>query len=349
MSFLSLSSAAGPSTTTLQALSDYCSSSDSPDLSFAPDDSDSYFIISHDTPSLVSATKLVPELPQILLHSSRFRSASVQKRIEKALKPSTGSGFTRQAPSAPVSATKDRSVSIQGICEGRTGSNDRRRVVYEAPFVNDGLPIPIGLGLLMPSTSGGFTRYPAEDRDHEYQHIPIESAEDVLTSRLLLSPSFAPSPETNSSPRQSVQVVGSLTSYAALGRGFPSHMRSARLASGITIASTRAVSQVLNLVPSGSFTLLDGLPSLQRCPRVPSGVQSTSILDHIRLQAANMIRSTKRTRLPDGISTVLKSQPEKTLSGFAFFSRGRRDAQVPDTMSERIGAAVGRFGLSWKL
>jgi hypothetical protein len=106
MSAFSLSTAAGPSTATLKALSEYCASSDSPNSSFSHSES----FLSYVTP--VSSPKVVPELPDIIVQSDRFQSTSVQEKMVKALKFSTGSGFTRRAP---TSRGRDRAVSTQ-VC-----------------------------------------------------------------------------------------------------------------------------------------------------------------------------------------------------------------------------------------
>ncbi|KAJ6589457.1 hypothetical protein B0H19DRAFT_1303697 [Mycena capillaripes] len=80
MSILSFSSTAGPSPTTLRALSDYCASSDSSDDSFSHTDSSYSF---HSDVAPVSSPKVFPELPDIIVQSDRFQSTSVQQKMLK--------------------------------------------------------------------------------------------------------------------------------------------------------------------------------------------------------------------------------------------------------------------------
>ncbi|KAJ7479585.1 hypothetical protein FB451DRAFT_1556483 [Mycena latifolia] len=95
---MSVRSAAPPSATTLQALSEYCASSDSP--------SSSAFDFGHTTivhtepvsapDTLASDAEL--ELADIILESARFQTPAVQQKMQKALKHSASMGF---APTHP--------------------------------------------------------------------------------------------------------------------------------------------------------------------------------------------------------------------------------------------------------
>ncbi|KAJ6629815.1 hypothetical protein B0H10DRAFT_1939453 [Mycena sp. CBHHK59/15] len=300
MSLFSLSSTAGPSETTLQALSEYCSSSDSPTSGLGFDsDSDSLSIVSSNAHpvSSVSFPNLVPELPQIIMQSSRFRSASVQEKMLKALKSTTGSGFTRQAPTEDPIASLG---STQAICDGVCGSISEYPVFDVESVIQSSTPTRIGLGLFVPSETSASFFIPA--------CAPISSLStttgitDTLSTRLMLSPPLTPTPDerghlempSNADPAQSLTEGNSSSiKYAGLGHGLPSHMRSVGVASGFTIPSIRSISQLLGVIPSSSFAVLNAMPALTRCSRIePTGFQPQKALNRLRNRARDFIRMT---------------------------------------------------------
>ncbi|KAK7018338.1 hypothetical protein R3P38DRAFT_3320119 [Favolaschia claudopus] len=156
MSLLSLSTAAGPSTastTTLQALSDYCnSSSESPDSPSAPDSD--YSSSSHPSESAAQnspRSNSIPELPIIIAQSDRFQTAEVQDKMMKALRYSTGSGFTRSlAP--PVNRQRDRAASMQAMYDGLPPSPSED-FFFNDTSLQSSTPARVGLGILVPSRS----------------------------------------------------------------------------------------------------------------------------------------------------------------------------------------------------
>ncbi|KAJ7659189.1 hypothetical protein DFH06DRAFT_1406234 [Mycena polygramma] len=257
MSLLFLPSAAGPSSTTLQALSDYCASSDS---SFSEDTDSSYSFLADAAPA--PSPKLVPELPDIIAQADRFQSTSVQEKMLKALKFSTGSGFTRQAPST----RRNRAVSTKAIYEGFPPSPSDC-FFNDASFVESSTPAHVGLGLLVPSSSSNELRLLGLPDSRCASPTPGAGAHtpaDTLSSRLRLSsptrtlhkaatpPRAAPALKTRSSD-------GAVTSsqYAGLGLGFPSQFSStsasSRFMSGFTISSVRSLSTALSIFSSSSY------------------------------------------------------------------------------------------------
>ncbi|KAJ7469695.1 hypothetical protein FB451DRAFT_1400519 [Mycena latifolia] len=284
MSFLSFSSAAGPSATILHDLSEYCASSDSPTSSLVHSDS-SFSFISLTSP--VSPPKSAPELPDILAQSDRFQSTSVKEKMLKALKFSTGSGFTRPAPSRRACARDrvDSLASIQGLPPSASDS-----FFKAASHGDNSTPPAIGLGILVPSSS-----------TNELRHLcPFALRRPSPTPGIETSPDPRPS---NVSPSPVVRTrppAAASTRYGGLGHGLPSHMHipSPRFASGFTISTVRSISQLLSIVPSGSYphTLLNQMPTLTRFPRIDASPNTTGML--ARLRAI-------RTQQPDG-AQILK-------------------------------------------
>ncbi|KAJ6546205.1 hypothetical protein DFH09DRAFT_1281948 [Mycena vulgaris] len=270
MSFSSLLSAAGPSATTLRALSEYCASCDSPaSESFAH--SDSTYSVIHLTPP-VSLQKSDPDIPHIILESDRFQSASVQEKMLKALKPSTGSGFTRTAPSQRDRA--DRLASTQGLPPSVSDSYFDDVSPFDASP-----PVRMGLGLLIPTGSTNELRplCPLASRQTSpTRGFGFDTPMNCLSPELL-----SPSP---------VVRTGSSAGYAGLGHGLPSHMSptSPRLASGFTITSPRSISQLYGTVPSpGSipYGLLSRMSSLTRASQIEQQAKFLS-----RLKASPSLR-----------------------------------------------------------
>ncbi|KAJ6518140.1 hypothetical protein C8R47DRAFT_1232177 [Mycena vitilis] len=236
MSLLSLPSTAGPSPTTLQALSDYCASSDS---SFS--DTDSSYSFLADAPN-VPSPKLVSELPEIIVQADQFQSTSVQEKMLKASTSSARSGFTRQAPST----RRNREVSTQkshwcymAIFEGFPPSPSDC-FFNDGYFVQSSTPVHIGLGKLRLS--------------------PPRTPHKAATT-----PRAAPATKTRSSD-------GAVPSsqYAGIGLGLPSRFSSnsasSRFMSGFTISSVRSLSTALSIFSSTPYpnTLFSELPRLNR-------------------------------------------------------------------------------------
>ncbi|KAJ7659207.1 hypothetical protein DFH06DRAFT_1406267 [Mycena polygramma] len=294
MSLLSLPSAAGPSSTTLRALSDYCASSDS---SFS--DSESSYSFLADV-ALLPSPKLVPELPEIIAQADRFQSTSVQEKMLKALKFSTGSGFTRQAPST----RRNRAVSTQAIYEGLPPSPSDC-FFNDASFVGSSTPVHVGLGLLVPSSSSNELRLLGLPELRCASPTPgANTPADTLSSRLRLSPPRTPhkaATTPHATPalktRSSDGAVPS-SQYAGLGLGFPSQFSSnrasSRFMSGFTISSMRSLSTALSIFSSSSYpnALFSELPRLTRHPRVEldAPTQQFGPLARLRAGAATFVR-----------------------------------------------------------
>ncbi|KAJ6532892.1 hypothetical protein DFH09DRAFT_1284521 [Mycena vulgaris] len=313
MSFESLSSAAGQSATTLQALSEYCASSDSPNSSFAQ--SDSSYSFTADIP-LSSSPESVPELADVLMESDRFQSTHLQEKMLKALKYSTGSGFTRPAPSTS-SRRRDRvvsSLSTQGMYEGLPPSPSDC-FFNDTSLAETSTPLRVGLGLLAPSATSNEPRLLS----------PLPSG--CVTPEPSTN-GFDPAGAVHTPPRgQPVQPSEQPTSaestpssrYRGLGNGLPSYtttMTSAHLVSGFTISSTRSISQLLGVVPSASssYALLNGMPSLARRPQIKPPRT-------LRLGTTNLVQ------------TILRKIS-------AFDATPRQDAR---NGMKKLLAAVGRF------
>ncbi|KAJ7469711.1 hypothetical protein FB451DRAFT_1176945 [Mycena latifolia] len=286
MSCLSLSSAAGPSATTFHDLSEYCASSDSPTSYLMHSDS-SFSFISLTSP--VSPSKSVPELPDVLTQSDRFQSTSVKEKMLKALKFSTGSGFTRPAPSRACARDRvDSLASIQGLPPSASDS-----FFKAASHGDNSTPPAIGLGILVPSSS-----------TNELRHLcPFALRRPSPTPGIETSPNPRPS---NVSPSPVVRTrppAAASTRYGGLGHGLPSHMHipSPRFASGFTISTVRSISQLLSIVPSGSYphTLLNQMPTLTRCPRIDAPTNATGLLARLRTTLVIRIQQ------PDG-AQILK-------------------------------------------
>ncbi|KAJ6518161.1 hypothetical protein C8R47DRAFT_1062697 [Mycena vitilis] len=294
MSLLSLPSVAGPSPTTLQALSDYCASSDS---SFSDTDSNYSFLA--DVAPLPSP-KLVPELPDIIAQADRFQSTAVQEKMLKALKSSTGSGFTRQAPST----RRNREVSTQAIFEGFPPSPSDC-FFNDASFVQSSTPVHIGLGLLVPSSSSNELRLLGFPDSRCASPTPgANTPADTLSSRLRLSPprtphkaAIAPRAAPALKTRSSDGTVPS-SQYAGIGLGLPSRFSSnstsSRFMSGFTISSIRSLSTALSIFSSSSYpnALFSELPRLTRHTGVEPNALAPQIgpLARLRAGAANFVR-----------------------------------------------------------
>ncbi|KAJ7894811.1 hypothetical protein B0H13DRAFT_2339098 [Mycena leptocephala] len=289
MSAFSLSTAAGPSTATLKALSEYCASSDSPNSSFSHSES----FLSYVTP--VSSPKVVPELPDIIVQSDRFQSTSVQEKMVKALKFSTGSGFTRRAP---TSSGRDRAVSTQAIYEGLPRlryPGTYRSWDFSSMFEHKRVASVITTCLALRITN---TR-----RGRSCGHTIIQIATVDPTSSCsppATPPAAAPASETLHSDDR----VSSSQRYAGLGHGLPSHMNdstaSSRFTSTFTLYSVRSISTVLSMVPSGSYphALLNRLPILARCSRFEQDVATqnagTGPFARLRAGAVSFVRERLR-------------------------------------------------------
>ncbi|KAF7334636.1 hypothetical protein MVEN_02294000 [Mycena venus] len=199
MSLSSLSSAAGPSSTTLQALSEYCASSDSPE---SPSRT-----ATPATPSFLNLRcPLSPKLqrrffqssPAIIVQSDRFQSAGVQEKMLKALRFSAGSGFTRPASPSSSRSRRDRAVSTQAIYEGLPPSPSDC-FFNDTSLLDNSTPKHIGLGILVPSSSTSTSDLrllsPLASRSASPTPGAVSPA-DRLSSRLLLSPT----PPSSNSP-----------------------------------------------------------------------------------------------------------------------------------------------------
>ncbi|KAJ7128698.1 hypothetical protein C8R44DRAFT_733023 [Mycena epipterygia] len=366
MAFLSLLSAAGPSATTIEALSEYCASSDSPSSSFAHSDS-SYSFISLTPPSSFESPKLVPELPDIIAQSSRFHEMSVQEKMLKALKFSTGSGFTRPVPTSS-SCGRDRSGSVastQAIYKGLPPSPSDC-FFDDTSFVHTSTPARIGLGLLVPSTTTNELRLLSPLSFRSASPTPgVEAPNDTISSRLLLSPpamirTYRPQPVTSSrteyvSSAEQPASEGSdrASQYAGLGHGLPSHMNTmaTSFASGFTISSARSISHLLGIVPSSSYSyaLLQGMPSLARCPKPkmpkPDSAEvyttqtrtgTSGALGRLRVGAANLVQGALRR-----VSTFRVTTRSTEMLRVEFSEQ----AQGESRGLKRVVAAVGRFVL----
>ncbi|KAJ7176216.1 hypothetical protein C8R43DRAFT_1230390 [Mycena crocata] len=272
-----ISRTAGTSAVTLQALSEYCASTDSPTLSSFGSDS-SYSFLDSETPKIVSPpAALQPALPDILASSSRFQSASVQEKMLKALKASTGSGFTRAvvAPSSNASSSaKDRATrlaSTQAIFEGLPPSpsdsffsdtsliSSDTSLFSDASLVEASSATHIGLGLLVPSSFTNELRLlsplsmrrpspiiaPKPKRPILYkspapQMVRVHCAvpREVPASSSLKPPHAPQVSAPASTPR--VPSSSTVSRYVGLGHGLPTHMRataSPRFISGLSAIS----------------------------------------------------------------------------------------------------------------
>ncbi|KAJ7149563.1 hypothetical protein C8R46DRAFT_1043992 [Mycena filopes] len=254
MSLQSLSSAAGPSATTLAAMAEYCASADSPSSSFAESES-CYSFVSDEV--VAQSPKPVPELPPIITHAERFQMASVQEKIMKALRVSTGSGFTRAAPARAkrnrvVSTQAGRAHHIQAIYEGFPPSPSDC-FFNDASLVESSTPVHFGLGLLLPSSSSNDFHLASPLAGRRTSPTPrVEGPADILPSRLMLSPtphSATPTPtqQHTATPQFAMQTP---VRYAGLGHGFPARLdRSTTPApnSAVVLTSMRRISQFLGV------------------------------------------------------------------------------------------------------
>ncbi|KAF7360982.1 hypothetical protein MSAN_01128400 [Mycena sanguinolenta] len=299
MSLLSLSNAAGPSSATLEALSDYCASSDSPSpKSFSYSDSKSS-LISESVDRSQSNT--VPQLPDIIMQSDRFQSSSVQEKMLSALRSSTGSGFTRSETSTRRSSRRNREVSTQAIYEGLPASPSDC-FFNDASVLENSTPTHLGLGIFVRSSSTSDLRLLSPLASHSTSPtLSNDASVDRPMPRLLLSPrqSSLPTPSRTAPPkrRQSKARV-SASQYANLGLGLPSEVSTTgtRFGSNFSLSS---ISRVFSIVPSASYaqTLFNGLPKLTRCsPFDPDSASTLNMGPFARLRsgAANFMRERVR-------------------------------------------------------
>ncbi|KAJ7676379.1 hypothetical protein B0H17DRAFT_1207360 [Mycena rosella] len=253
MSLLPLSSTAGPSSTTLSALYEYCGSSD---------------------PSTSSFTALRPPNPDILAQPGRFQLTSVQEKVLKALRLSTGSDFREYG--------RDRAggiVSAQGLPPSASD-----------PFVNNAPPVAPSSGArvrdrssnvastqgLPPSASDWFFN---DDSPAVQPITPLHVGLGVglFVPQHQIAALFMP-------PRHTPPLAHARR-YAGLGYGLPSHMRitSPRNASGSTMSSVRLSDPVPSLFPSAAR---DRLSSLTRSPRIGPSAPTTGVLSRLRTTLA---------------------------------------------------------------
>ncbi|KAF8179921.1 hypothetical protein K438DRAFT_1976887 [Mycena galopus ATCC 62051] len=350
MSLLSLSTAAGPSSTTLEALSEYCASSDSPDASFPQSDSSYSFISELDPASLSS--KAIPELPDIIAQSVRFQSASVHEKMLQALRFSTGSGFTRpEPPSSGYGSRRNRGVSIQAIYEGLPPSPSDC-FFNDASVMDNSTPIHVGLGIFIPSSGTSDLRLlsPLASRSTSSPTPDGDAPADGLLSRLLLS---SPSPVSRNqltmpsrpaSPTSNEQVSSSR--YAGVGLGLPSQRTTSSAGTASTVGTSRfgssftlsSLSLVLRLVPSSSSytpAFFNGLPELTRCSRLEPDVSRPKLGPFARLKsgAANFMRERLRR-----VSAVQVASTGGRLFGAEFAARTLR--MTRDEGQRTLGAVV---------
>ncbi|KAJ7364683.1 hypothetical protein DFH08DRAFT_1073294 [Mycena albidolilacea] len=348
---LSLSSAAGPSSTTLQALSEYCASADSPSDPLFSDSESSYSFISEFTPA--PPPNAIPQLVKIIAQSPRFQSASVQNKMLTALRGSTRSGFTRPAPSR--SSRRNRAVSTQAIYEGLPQSPSDH-FFNDASLLETSTPLHIGLGLLVPSSSTSSDMRllsPLASRSLSPTRGGGDALVDRLPSRLLLSspnqksrtPHATPSHRTPPPPPSNDRLPTSR--YTDLGLGLPSNMKddtaaNNRLQTGFTISS---ISRVWSMIPSGSYTreLFNGLPELTRCSRFEPAVTpepKIGPLARLREGATSFVRERLRRV---SVSAVHVTRTGGPLFRAEFVARAIRGAQDEGSMVKRTLGSVARF------
>ncbi|KAJ6479571.1 hypothetical protein C8R45DRAFT_1005506 [Mycena sanguinolenta] len=326
MSLLSSSSAAGPSSATLEALSDYCASSDSPSpKSFSHSD-----CTYSSNPESVPSSNAVPQLPDIIVQSDRFQSASVQEKMLNALRFSTGSGFTRSEASSSRSSRRNRAVSTQAIYEGLPASPSDC-FFNDASILENSTPIQYGLGIFVrsSSTSDVCLLSPLATRSTSPALANVGSADRPLP-RWLLSPrqSSLPTP-SRSAPRRQSNARVSTSQYANLGLGLPSERKvstasTPRFGSRFSLSS---ISRAFSIVPSASYaqTLFNGLPRLTRCsPFDPDSVSPPHIGPFARLRsgAANFVRERLRN-----VSSMRVAGAGGTLFRAEFAARALRMAR----------------------
>ncbi|KAJ7510596.1 hypothetical protein B0H11DRAFT_1029849 [Mycena galericulata] len=304
-SLFTISSAAGPSQTTLQALSEYCSSSDSPEPSFLPSES-SYSLVSDTTP-ISPPTQSAPELPDIIAQSSRFQATDVREKMLKALKGSARSGFTRSAQMGR-SVRGERSATLastRAIYEGLPPSPSDF-FFDDTALLETSTPVRFGhgLGLLVPSSSTNELRplsLFASLRASSSHGVETHVQPDVLSSRLsLLSPPLTP--RSLATPPRAVTASAPSSRYVGLGYGLPSDLQSGSggrfSLSGFTLSSgARSISQLLGSIvasPSLSYShsLLHGtMPSLTR---LASDTTNMGAIARLRAGAASFVHARLR-------------------------------------------------------
>ncbi|KAJ7729947.1 hypothetical protein B0H16DRAFT_1469818 [Mycena metata] len=304
----------GPSATTLQALSEYCASADSPTASTFPHGTSNIPSLpnSHPISPPQSTVKAGTRLPNILMQSSRFQSA--RNQILKAL--------TLNSTRSPNSTELDFSRRIH-----RTVST---------PYLNSpshGLP-----------ASPNFRRSPLWDRnfgcDVSTYSTNTSSRRITPLSPLVLHPPSSPTmdveltsdalPTTRTSPTSCMRAAPSTgtSRYPGLGYGFPRPLRdvsrtpSRRFTSGRTGTSrrTRTISNVLSA--SYSHTILHPVPGIKRYPDMdsegPAHRPERSVLGHLRV-AASLVRR------------------------LAVNSRERGQKRKAERVLKRVRGAVGRL------
>ncbi|KAJ7759563.1 hypothetical protein B0H16DRAFT_1720354 [Mycena metata] len=371
MSLLSLSSAAGPSATTLAALSEYCSSSDSPNSDPFPQSQSSDSFNSDVVP--FASPNPVPELADVIVQSSRFQSASVQEKMLKALRASTSSGFTREAPSK---SRKNRAISTQAIYEGFPPSPSDC-FFNDASLVEVSTPAHIGLGILFPSSSSNDSHLASPLAARRTAPIPGLDGlpEDILASRLLLSPIAGPSRSPPATPPRyatayvsaqnaasTAHTAASSSRYAGLGHGLPSHLNTSTTAHNsrttsrsITLATVRRISQFvgvgIDLFASYPTAILPRVARRITAGHRFEGDSSTLTetaaapaqrgpLGWLGVGAVNFLRE----HLPFGASSSIR---EATSTSPVFradvAARGFRAAHDEGLVLKRALATVGRF------
>ncbi|KAJ7149595.1 hypothetical protein C8R46DRAFT_1230274 [Mycena filopes] len=342
MSLQSLSGAAGPSATTLAAMAEYCASSDSPSSSFAESES-CYSFVSDEL--VAQSPKAVPELPPIITHAERFQTASVQEKIMKALRVSTGSGFTR---AAPARASINRAVSTQAIYEGFPPSPSDC-FFNDASLVESSTPVHFGLGLLLSSSSSKEFHLASPLAGRRTTPTPrVEGPVDILSSRLMLSPtphSTTPTPtqQHSTTPQVAMQTP---VRYAGLGHGFPARLdRSTTPApnSAVVVASMRRISQFLGVDLAISYpgTILSAARRFTTSFKhdTPGPATSVSQSKGPLGRAANFLRE----RLRKVSSVVREATPTGTMFRADIAARGLEAARDEGLILKRTLASVARF------
>ncbi|KAJ6589486.1 hypothetical protein B0H19DRAFT_1058500 [Mycena capillaripes] len=268
-----LSSAAGPSAI-LQVLSECCALTEPLSSSVSPDPK-------HSSISKTPPPASVKAHPDILLQLNRRRPSEQKKMIAASKFNTAGSGLRLVAPQRNFE-TPAHKISFRS--EALTTSNSK--------------PSPIGLGILVRSLS--------TDKVHLLSPLSMRRASPTLgvpyaqkslprRLRMASGPLMvrADGVAPSSAQRAPPPIVRS-PGYTGLGRGLPSHMHAnsrrnsscatarTRLASGLTITSGRSISQLLGIVPSGSYphSLLNAMPALTRYPRTAAATRTT--LNHLR-------------------------------------------------------------------
>ncbi|KAJ7016099.1 hypothetical protein C8F04DRAFT_1350208 [Mycena alexandri] len=357
MSLLSLSSAAGPSATTLAALSEYCSSSDSPSSSFSQSQA-RYSFVSDVVPL---SSQAVPELAGIIAQSSRFQPASVQEKMVKALRVPMDSGFTRAAPS---NGRKNRAASTQVLLiplaiYGGFPPSSSDCFFNDASLVGISTPAHIGLGILLPSSSSNDLHLVSPLAARRTSSTGMDGpSEDISASRLLLSPIVGPSRSPPATPRHTTTYVttqsaasdvktASSSRYAGLGHGIPSHLNSSttadnsKLTSGFTVGSVRRISQFLGIDLFASYPTAI-LPRVAR--RITAGFELKTLteqrgpLGRLGMGAVNFLREHLRRA-----SSVREATQTAPVFRADIAARGLQAAQDKGLILKRTLAAVARF------